>query len=170
MQYTLQRARLSECGRYRFSLERAWQSGRGRVVFIGLNPSTADHLKDDPTVRRCVRFARDWGFREMELVNLFAFRSAYPQQLRAAADPIGPGNDRWIERASKRGDKTIACWGSAGGYLDRARLVSERLPRLFYLRINRDGQPAHPLYLPASLQPMALNRGRDHGCRSEGAG
>ena len=66
MQYVSKNAQFSLCKRYRYSLERSWNGGEGRVLFIGLNPSTADHKKDDPTIRRCVGFAKSWGFNGME--------------------------------------------------------------------------------------------------------
>ena len=156
MQYVSQKARFSRCRHYRYSLQRQWHGGRGRVLFIGLNPSTADHRRDDPTIRRCVGFARDWGFAALEVVNLFAFRATYPQDLKAAADPVGPHNDRWLRRCHRRADLTVACWGNDGAFRERAGAVLAALDDLYCLRLNRSRQPAHPLYLPAHLEPRPL--------------
>jgi len=154
MQYDSQNARFSSCGSYRYSLERSWKGGEGRVLFIGLNPSTADHKKDDPTIRRCVGVAKSWGFSSMEIVNLFAYRATYPADLKAAPEPIGKANDRWIRAAQQRSDKTIACWGSIGRFGDRARKVLKNLADPYCLKINQSLEPAHPLYLKASLKPF----------------
>lgn len=156
MQYISQKARFSRCRRYRYSLERRWQSGTGRVLFIGLNPSTADHRRDDPTIRRCVGFARDWGYKELEVVNLFAFRATYPEDLKQFSEPVGPRNDEWLRRSHRRADLTIACWGNDGRFLDRAERVMAMLDDLHCLQINQSQQPAHPLYQPASRRPRPL--------------
>lgn len=156
MEYISQKARFSRCRRYRYSLHRRWHSGRGTVLFIGLNPSTADHRHDDPTIRRCVGFARDWGFAAVEVVNLFAYRATYPVDLKAALDPIGPENDRVIRQRHRAAGLTVACWGNDGEFLDRARVVRERLEDLHCLKMNSSDQPAHPLYQRASLQPVPM--------------
>ncbi len=156
MQYVSQNARFSSCKRYRYRLEREWSEGEGTVLFIGLNPSTADHRNDDPTIRRCVRFAKDWGYRRMQIVNLFAWRATYPEDLLAADDPVGRNNDRWIARSHREADLTIACWGNHGEHLARDRVIKKKLDRLHCLRMNRSAQPAHPLYLKATLQPRPM--------------
>lgn len=160
MQYVSQKARFSSCRRYRYSLERSWQGGKGRVLFVGLNPSTADHKKDDPTIRRCVGFAKSWGYNSMEIVNLFAYRATYPADLWAAPEPVGKFNDKWLRTAQKRCDKTIACWGSIGKFSDRAVDVLKRLEKPYCLKINQTEQPAHPLYLRANLKPFPYKPGR----------
>ncbi|NKB31883.1 MAG: DUF1643 domain-containing protein [Pseudomonadales bacterium] len=154
MQYVSQNARFSSCKRYRYSLERSWNDGHGRVLFIGLNPSTADHRKDDPTIRRCVGFAKSWGYNSMEIVNLFAYRATYPEDLKAAPNPIGAANDKWIRVAQKRSDKTIACWGSIEMGRQRAATVLKTLDDPYCLKINQTSEPAHPLYLRADLRPF----------------
>ena len=154
MQYVSQKARFSSCQHYRYSLERSWHDGEGRVLFIGLNPSSADHKNDDPTIRRCVGFAKSWGFGGMEIVNLFAFRATYPDDLLNSAEPIGKYNDKWIREAYRRCDQAIACWGSAGSFLQRSEKVAKSLGNLHCLKINQDWQPAHPLYLKANLRPF----------------
>src|SRR4029078_1544091 len=90
----------SRCRQYRYVLRRAWRNDLPEVLFIALNPSTADEASDDATVRRCIGFARDWGFGALAIANLFAFRSSNPLSLRCATDPIGPRNDWWLSRLS----------------------------------------------------------------------
>jgi len=140
-------ATLSGCRRYRYSLSRCWDSALPTVLFVGLNPSTADALRDDPTVRRCVGFARDWGFGAMTLANLFALRSTDPAQLWTANDPVGPDNDDWISQLVESAAKVVAAWGAHGGLNDRDRRVLKLLPEVYCLGRTREGHPRHPLYL-----------------------
>ncbi len=153
-------ARFSRCRQYRYSLTRSLptrsKQQQGRVLFIGLNPSTADHRRDDPTIRRCVGFASEWGFSELAVVNLFAFRATYPEDLKQADDPIGKRNDYWIRRYHREADLTIACWGNDGEFMQRADKVKTMLTDLYCLNINRSLQPAHPLYQRASEQPKPM--------------
>ena len=88
-------ANFSRCRRYRYALWRRWAPGDDYGLLVGLNPSTADHRRDDPTIRRCIGFARDWGYSGLCVANLFAFRATYPRDLFAADDPVGPRNDAW---------------------------------------------------------------------------
>lgn len=124
-------------------------------MIIGLNPSTADARQDDPTIRRCIGFARDWGYGGLVVTNLFAFRATYPADLKAAADPVGPRNDAWIRRMAGQVEIIVAAWGNDGLWLDRSERVQQMLAgRLHCLRLNAGGEPAHPLYLPAGLNPF----------------
>lgn len=156
MQYVSQKARFSRCRRYRYSLERQWSTANGRVLFIGLNPSTADHKKDDPTIRRCVAFARAWGFGAMEIVDLFAYRATYPTDLKRSSDPVGRNNDCWIRQGIQRCDLAIACWGNDGKFMQRGHVIASKFHDLQCLRMNQSRQPAHPLYLKADLKPIPL--------------
>lgn len=104
-------------GRYRYSLRRRWDAAGARVAFVLLNPSTADGRRDDPTIRRCIGFAREWGFGGLEVVNLFACRSTHPGGLRSAQDPVGPENDRFLAAAWDRADRVIVAWGNHGALL-----------------------------------------------------
>lgn len=123
-------------------------------MIIGLNPSTADARREDPTIRRCIRFARDWGGAGLVVVNLFAYRATYPVDLKAAPDPIGPRNDYWIRRIAAQAQIRVAAWGNHGMFMDRAAKVQRILRgKLCCLRQTAAGQPAHPLYLPAHLAP-----------------
>src|SRR5882724_4976365 len=88
---------LSDCERYRYALWRRWAE-RPAVLFVGLNPSTADALQDDPTIRRCIRFAKAWGYGALYMGNLFAFRATDPRAMKAEADAVGPDNDGWLRQ------------------------------------------------------------------------
>lgn len=146
-------ANISECGRYRYSLWRQWTAGPS-VMFIGLNPSTADAMIDDPTIRRCIGFARAWGYGGLIMTNLFAWRDTAPRNMMAAGDPARPDNDRALQASQEKASLTVAAWGAHGTYLDRDVVVRKMLPRLHYLRLTKDGHPGHPLYLPGSLRPV----------------
>ena len=137
-------------GRYRYRLWRRWAPGR-QVLFVMLNPSTADETTNDPTIRRCAGFARSWGFASLAVVNLFALRATDPARLRAARDPVGCDNDRHIAAAAAAAHAVVVAWGMHGDLHARDRdvlaLLAQHRPRC--LGLTRDGHPRHPLYLPA---------------------
>ena len=139
---------------YRYGLWRIWDRAQPAVMFIGLNPSTADATLDDPTLVRCMGFARSWGYGGVYTANLFAWRATDPRDMKSAKQPVGPDNDRVILDLAQRVDKVVAAWGNDGAWLDRADAVRALLPELYYLKMNRSGQPAHPLYLPKHLKPQ----------------
>lgn len=128
-----------------------------------LNPSTADERSDDPTIRRCIGFARDWGYGGVEIVNLFALRATDPRELRDAGDPVGPRNDAYVVRTAERSALVVLAWGSHGGL--RARdtqvlaLLSPRA-RLLALGWTRARKPRHPLYLRRDVRPIVVAGGR----------
>jgi len=146
---------LSDCARYRYALWRRWVQGPA-VLFIGLNPSTADALQDDPTIRRCIRFAKAWGYRALYMANLFAFRATDPRDMKAVVDPVGPDNDGWLWQLAYDADLVVAAWGAHGEHRDRAAAVARRLAkRLHCLGRTTAGHPRHPLYVrrDARLEP-----------------
>ncbi len=144
---------LSPCARYRYALARRWGPGPA-VAFVGLNPSTADAFADDPTIRRCVGFARAWGFDSLVMLNLFAWRATQPADMQAADDPVGPQNNYFLAAHAHMVDLVVAAWGAGGSFRGRDAEVRPMLPRLHYLRLTKDGHPGHPLYLPATLRPV----------------
>ncbi len=149
----------SEFRTHRYALFRQWNDG-DRVMFIGLNPSTADETLNDPTVRRCIGFAQAWGFGGLVMTNIFAYRATDPQVMKAQADPIGADNDAHLIRLASECRLVIAAWGTHGDHIGRGAQVRSMLPGLHALRITKGGHPAHPLYLPAALQPIVwANRG-----------
>jgi hypothetical protein len=122
---------------------------------VMLNPSTADARRDDPTIRRCIAFARAWGYAGIDVVNLFAYRSTRPEELLRVADPIGPLNDAHILRAHAASSLTVAAWGAEAVAADRARRVVGLLGGdIACLGTTVAGAPRHPLYLRASAHPM----------------
>lgn len=157
--YIEQGATFSACGRYRYRLVRTWDAGLPRVAFVMLNPSTADATQLDPTLRRCLGFARDWGFGSMVIGNLFALRSTDPQVLYRDADPVGPSNDQALQDIAVEAQLVVCGWGVHGTLRGRGKTVAARLAQLrapHALRLTRDGHPCHPLYLPAALKPMPI--------------
>lgn len=146
-------ATLSPCRRYRYTLWRSWGDGPF-AMFIGLNPSTADETEDDPTIRRCIGFARDWGYSAVCMTNLFAWRATKPADMLAAADPVGPDNDRLLLSAAAQAGVVVAAWGVHGSYLQRDEQVRGMVQHLHCLRLTKDGAPGHPLYLPKHLTPV----------------
>lgn len=147
-------AAFSVCRAYRYALWRTWDASKGYAMFVGLNPSTADESVDDPTIRRCVAYAKDWGYGGLCMANLFAFRATQPDDMRNAADPIGPRNDEWLKDCSEKSMVVVAAWGTHGTFMGRNDSVRKMIPKLHYLRLTKDGHPGHPLYLPKSLTPI----------------
>jgi len=149
-------ASFSRCKRYRYRLQRQWETtdDAKRVVFIGLNPSTADHQVDDPTIRRCMDFSQRWGYNVLTVINLFAFRTPYPEELKKATDPVGPYNFRHMHEVISAADLVIACWGRHGDMLEQnERIAKKYSAQLYCLATNSDGSPAHPLYQRAKTRP-----------------
>lgn len=152
-------ALFSECRRYRYALWRVWDFDLPQAAFIGLNPSTADESQDDPTLRRCIGYARRWGFGGLVMLNLFAYRTPHPAQLRCVQDPIGAQNDAALARWLPLVRLTIVCWGDQGRWLGRDQAVLRCIAQPFCLRLTRQGNPAHPLFLPADLRPIPFQAG-----------
>jgi len=136
----------SPCRKYRYSLTRSWNSAEGYVLFIGLNPSIADEIIDDPTLIRCINFAKDWGYGGLIMVNLFAYMSTHPKDLKKAKLPIGKNNNKHILKNHQKSQLTIAAWGNDGNLLKRDKEVLKIINNPMCLNINKSGQPAHPLY------------------------
>ena len=136
----------SPCRKYRYSLTRSWNSAEDCVLFIGLNPSIADEINDDPTLIRCINFAKDWGYGGLIMVNLFAYMSTHPTDLKKAKLPIGKNNNKHILKNHQKSQLTIAAWGNDGHFLKRDKEVLRIINNPMCLNINKSGQPAHPLY------------------------
>ena len=154
-------ADFSPCRAYRYTLWRRWKDGGKIVAFVGLNPSTADEVQNDPTIRRCIGFAQDWGYDALCMTNIFAFRSTNPKLLRAVDDPVGPDNDAAILAAAYRSELVIAAWGTHGKLDGRGRAVAEQLRQamqsdLKCLGVTKHGHPKHPLYLCRDTQPQPM--------------
>lgn len=198
IEYIDKGATISSCGRYRYRLWREWRlwpepakwhmwtnddgtpivDGAGKqlgeplsCIFIMLNPSTADGDEDDPTIRRCVGYARRWGYDRLEVINLFAHRATDPASLLALNDnddPVGPEN-RSAFRRVLNGDypvgQIVCAWGAHGGHLgqDETALgwLGERAR--FALGLTKDGHPKHPLYLKADAELVPFRPSRKEG-------
>lgn len=151
-------ATFSPCRTYRYTLERRWSSGPRQCAFIGFNPSTADEVTDDPTVKRCIRFAMDWGFDAMVMLNLFAFRSTDPKAIGRTTDPVGVMNDFRIHGVVAESSRIVLAWGAiAKGYESRIETVSHHLrvrapKRCVTLgKLSNEGFPRHPLYMKKTV-------------------
>ena len=162
-------ARFDPTRTYRYSLRRAWEPRAGRALFVMLNPSTADERREDPTIRRCIGFAKRAGLGSLEVVNLFAYRTPYPRVLTQAGDPVGPQNDRTLRAAVRRADRIVVAWGN--GAPDRAsreqlavRVAAFRTlvggAAVDCLGLTRQGQPRHPLRLPRTQPFLPWPAGR----------
>ncbi len=149
---------ISPCGTYRHRLTRRWSAGP-TCGFIMLNPSTADAEHDDPTLRRCIGFAKREGCGGLIVANLYQLRATDPRELRRHPDPTGPAADDYLLlAAAETSGPLIAGWGAKGG--DRAGYVAAMLGRsLLCLGRTKDGHPIHPLYRPADAPLVPLFAG-----------
>lgn len=157
--YLVSSAEISACGRYRHSLLRVWDDVSYACLFVLLNPSTADGSVDDPTVRKCVGFAKEFGCGAMEIVNLFDYRATRPLELFKVWErspwtdvyPVSPDWRRHFEYAVQRSEMTVVGWGAHGKLADRDRDVMNLLKDFGVepqcLAVNKDRTPKHPLYV-----------------------
>lgn len=146
---------------YRYELWRRWGVGRDYCCFIGLNPSTADEIQDDPTIRRCIGFAKELGYGSLCMLNLFAFRSRFPDVMKMQPDPVGPDNDATIQLLAHNAGIVVAAWGVHGTHIGRAGQVLQMIPNLHCLGTTKQGHPKHPLYLPKYTKPVPMVKGQD---------
>ncbi|WP_309617156.1 DUF1643 domain-containing protein [Salinibacterium sp.] len=133
-------------GEYRYALTRVWDAALPMITFVLLNPSTADEVQLDPTLRRCVGFAKRERCGGMVILNLYAFRTKDPKVMLAATDPVGPDNDRVLADVT---GTVVAGWGM-NAKPARVALALALLPRLHALGVTKNGHPRHPLYVPAN--------------------
>jgi hypothetical protein len=149
---------LSPCGLYRYTLERWWNAERpGNLVVIGLNPSTADALQDDPTIRRCVDFADQMGFGGLVMLNAYGYRATDPKALADVADFTGHENDRYLAATLAGVPWAVCAWSDHVAAVRRDEILSifrevDCKPRVFGL--TKNGAPRHPLYLPRTARPV----------------
>ena len=152
-------ATFSDCGKYRYELSRQLSPVvRRTVLFVGLNPSSATMRRDDPTIRRCVGFARRWEFDKCVVMNTFGLITTDPKGLTQVEDPEGPGNEPLLRRRLHAAEMVVAAWGAF-------RLLPVRLadlvlsnPNTHYLKRTKGGYPGHPLYLAGITQPVRWSR------------
>ncbi len=157
---------ISPCGIYRYRLDRRWSDGP-TMGFIMLNPSTADADRDDPTIRRCIGFAKREGCGGLIVVNLFNFRATKPEDMANAADPEGQDADlRLLEAMDHVDGPLVAAWGSHWMAKERGAYISEMIGvHCVCLGKTKNGAPRHPLYVrgDAPLVPLvdALMEGEE---------
>jgi len=145
--------------KHRYTLIHRWDellNPNHGIVWICLNPSTADENQLDPTLRRIQGFSAMWGYSFFIMLNLFAWRATLPGDMKIAADPIGPDNDRWIAHWGSKVDRVMLGWGEHGAHVGRDQQVLKYLDRskTFCLERNASGQPKHPLYVSKKNKPM----------------
>jgi len=172
-------AEVSECGRYRWWLRRSWTfqslteghvTGKGVVCFVMLNPSTADGLQDDPTIRRCIGFAQSWGYDTLSVRNLFPWRATEPKDL-LHADAVTGGERGDAELiAALTADLVVAAWGASVPFNREAEALRlfEAIPKkeIFCLGLTKQGKPRHPLYVRADAELIPFRAAellRKHG-------
>jgi hypothetical protein len=150
-------ALFSKCRKYRYSLWRTWDETKPHAMFIGLNPSTADETNNDPTITRCINYSKSWGYGGLCMVNLFAYRATKPTVMMAYDKPIGPDNDDLIKELSTKAGVIVAAWGNDGSFKGRSKKMIKMIPGLMCLKINKSGEPAHPLYQPGHAIPIKMS-------------
>lgn len=149
---------LSDDQLYRYRLSRVWDRHGLICNFVMMNPSTADAEDDDPTIKKCVAFARRWGHGGIVVTNLFAWRATDPDVLSGVAQPIGPDNDRHIREAANLADFVVCAWGAHPTCVERGMVVRHLLGMTRHfphaIRLTKDRHPGHPLFLPGKLDPI----------------
>ena len=155
---------LSEDKKYRYSLSRIWDESKGYVLFIGLNPSTADANIDDPTIRRCIGFATNWGYGGIKMANLYAKRATDPKKLEGDPYLVGDENYDYIISLSKDASLIVAAWGANKILKSHGNQVSYTLDMLKNKEImclgkTKNGNPRHPLYVPYSQELISFKTG-----------
>ena len=150
----IKNAVLSGDRKYRYALWRIWDTDSQAVMFICLNPSTADEFIDDPTLTRCINFAKSWGFGGVITANLFAYRTTYPQELKNVKNPVGIQNDKWLKSLAGSAGLIVGGWGNHGVFMGRSKAVAGLISNIYCLDRNKTGQPAHPLYQPKNSKPV----------------
>lgn len=151
-------AAFSECRKYRYALWRIWDKTLPCIQFIGLNPSTANETKSDPTITRVIGFATSWGYGGVYMTNLFSFVTAYPKEL-ILPEAQDKSNDMWLQNIGEKCNMVVFAWGNFKQAREQALIVEKYFPDAYALVINRDGSPRHPLYVKADVVPVKYNKG-----------
>lgn len=146
-------AEFSADRKYRYALWRIWDKSKPLVMFIGLNPSTANETQPDPTITRVINFASDWGYGGLYMMNLFGIVSSKPEVLLTDANPLGD-NDKWLEMIAAKCDRIVFAWGVFKQARFRAEDVKKRFPGSYCLKKTKEGHPWHPLYVAAKITPI----------------
>lgn len=148
-------AEFSDDKMYRYKLWRIWDEELLKVMFIGLNPSKANETSNDPTIRRCINFARSWGYGGMYMCNLFAYISTDPKKLNKSGEDITINNRILLETGTNyECGKVIFCWGAFKEAKERSKDIIELFHNPYCIAVTKDGIPRHPLYLPGNYKPI----------------
>ncbi|GAL83447.1 hypothetical protein MYP_674 [Sporocytophaga myxococcoides] len=148
---------ISTCKNYRYRLWRIWDKSKPFVMFIMHNPSTADESEDDRTIKRCVNFAKSWGYGGIYVGNIFAYRSTKPEVIKQVIDPIGPDNNKHLTEMLQKCQIVIAAWGNHPK-TESKPLKGIDIGKFYYLSLTKTGNPRHPLYLKMNLKPQKLTK------------
>lgn len=144
---------ISSCEKYRYQLWRIWDEDKPKVMFLMLNPSTADEEDNDPTLRRCIGYANSWGYGGLYIGNLYAYRTKDRSKLNYAENPTGDDNHRHLIEMLSKCDKIVCAWGNGEG---QPKKIFDNFSDLHYLKLNDDATPTHPLYLKSDLKPQSF--------------
>jgi len=152
------KALISPCGNYRYALMRYWDQALPPLMWVMLNPSTADGEQDDATIKACIAIAKNLGYGGINVCNLFAWRSTDRSVLKKVEDPIGPDNDGWLKLHAAISDMVLCGWGTDGALYSRASMVKTLLwdKDLYCMQRTKDGHPQHPLYVKRDKKPVLL--------------
>lgn len=145
-------AAFSECRKYRYALWRIWDKTKPLVMFIGLNPSTANETEPDPTITRVKGFAARWGYGGFYMMNLFSFVTPYPEELKQDDDTHL--NFLWLGNVKEKCEKVIFAWGDFKEAKERAAFIAGKWSDAYALIINKNGTPRHPLYVKGDVVPV----------------
>lgn len=145
---------ISPCGVYRYRLTRVWDTGLTRLLWVMLNPSTADATSDDPTIRRVTAFTKRFGYGGFDVVNLYSYRATNPRDLATASDRFGPDHKHHRAMALTDCSGIVVAWGSSAFVKQAPRLFWCRLPNVKCLGTTKTGHPRHPLYVKGDRELM----------------
>ena len=139
---------------HRYVLTREWDLDKPSIMIIALNPSIADEKIDDPTIRICIGFARQWGFGKLFVANLFSFRATFPKDLFNSHNPVGNKNDYWLKKLAKDVDKVVLAYGNRGKFKNRHNEILKIIDNPYCIKKLKTGMPSHPLYLKYTKKPV----------------
>ena len=140
---------------HRYVLTREWDLDKPSIMFIALNPSIGRTKKlTTPTIRRCIGFARQWGFGKLFVANLFSFRATFPKDLFNSHNPVGNKNDYWLKKLAKDVDKIVLAYGNRGKFKNRHDEILKIIDDPYCIKKLKTGMPPHPLYLKYTKKPV----------------
>ncbi|AEE50136.1 DUF1643 domain-containing protein [Haliscomenobacter hydrossis] len=142
---------MSDCENYRYQLWRIWDDSKPKLMFIMLNPSTADAQENDPTINRCTSFAQNWGYGGLYVGNIFAYRSTNPAVLKQVTNPLGDDNYFHLLQMRKKCEIIVAAWGNNGPKLENLSLPEIETTELYCIDWTKLDRPKHPLYIKSGI-------------------